>query len=333
MVRKNNGQKEDQSDDKVLDEIFNNFNINQLIPDEITDERESSRFSKWFSSNTEEPRKAPDMQNNNDGAQYKQTDKYFQPIDKVENNSQLFQTLKGQPQSSKDVAKEDNPLMNMIQQNQQKSPNSGQVHSVEELEARLRHHKAPEERKNTENEQKVLQNFFQQQQQLMAQQQQQHHQHQQHPAHNQEDVNAFKKLLSQITDDSKAQSMPPNGQKNMLQSLMGVKNFPQQSSAELMMQQQQQQQQKVFPSIGKMSGKMMNPIGSPSQLPPPPPQQQQQHIIQQQNAAAAQIDMMKLLQQKMSPVAQLPEVQGLVQGKLSSRLLIFFLIFLLIFFF
>lgn len=300
-----------------LDDMFNNLNMNQLLPDKMSDDRESSRFSKWFSVNKDDVKdeKAPDLQNNNDGSsnnssfpQSVESEKYFQPIDKVESNN-LFQLLKGQPESQK----ESNPLMHMIQnqkqQQQQKSPNSGQVHSVEELEARLRQHKGPDEqneRKNNESEQKVLQNFFQQQ--LMPNLI--HQQQQQHPiAQNQEDVNAFQKLLSQMAnEDNKMQShMNPNGP-NLLQQMM-TKPFPQ-HGAEMMMQQQQQ---KGFPMGGKIPAKMMNPIGSPNAP----------HMIPQQ-PFGNNIDMMKFVQQQQKmPIQQLPEVmkrpevQSIVQGKFS----------------
>lgn len=295
-----------------MDDMFNNLNMSQLLPEKMTDERiESSRFSKWFTPSKDEAAKAektPDLQNNNNDGnggvafpQSVESEKYFQPIDKVESNS-LFQLLKGPPE------KDDNPLLHMLQQ--QKSPSSGQVHSVEELEARLRHHKVADdqqERKSNESEQKVLQNFFQQQ--LMMQQQQ----HQPPPppmTQNQEDVNNFKKLLSQMTNDDKmpAQINPQNGQ-NLLQQMMN-KSFPMHSAEVLM-----QPQQKGFPMGGKMPAKMINPIGSPNPRMIPP-----------QQFGGNNVDMMKFLQQKM-PVPQLPEVmkrpevQAIVQGKQNVHLL------------
>lgn len=292
-----------------LDDMFNNLNLNQLLPEKMTDERESSRFSKWFSVNKDDEKdeKMPDVQNNNSDSmsfpQSVESEKYFQPIDKVESNS-LFQLLKGPPEPQK----EDNPLMHMIQQQQQqKSPNSGQVHSVEELEARLRQHKVADdhrELKSNENEQKALQNFFQQQ----MMQQQQSHQQPQPMAQNQEDVNAFKKLLSQMTveENKMPAQMTPNGQ-NMLQQMMN-KSFPQ-HGAEMMMQQQQQQH-KGFPMAGKIPAKMMNPIGSPKPI--MMPQQQFGNMIP--------------LQQQKMPIPQVPEimkrpeVQSIVQGERWFRL-------------
>lgn len=273
-----------------LDDMFGNMNMSQLLPEKITDERESSRFSKWFNVSKDEGKdeKTPDLQNNNsDGSatfpQSVESEKYFQPIDKVESNS-LFQLLKGPPESQA----EDNPLMHMIQQQQQKSPNSGQVHSVEELEARLRQHKAVDEqqndRKNIDSEQKVLQNFFRtnlmQQAPTMPQ--------------NQEDVNAFKKLLSQMNDDNKTSAqMTPNGQ-NLLQAMMSHGN-------EIMMQKQQ----KGFSVGGKLPGKMMNPIGSPNPVAP--------HMMAQQ-AQFGNNDMMKFMTAR-------PEVQSIVQGEKDGFLL------------
>lgn len=301
-----------------LDDMFNNLNMSNLLPEKMTDERESSRFSKWFnvSKDDDKSEKIPDLQNNNnDGGnaafpQSVESEKYFQPIDKVESNS-LFQLLKGGP--TPDTQSEDNPLMHMIhqqqQKQQQKSPNSGQVHSVEELEARLRQHKVMDEqneRKNNENEHKALQNFFQQQlmPNLMQQQQQQQQQPPQQAPQNQEDVNAFKKLLSQIANEDKMPAqMTPNGQ-NFLQQMMT-------HSAEIMMQKQQQQQhqQKGFPITGKMSGKMMNPVGSPNPVAP--------HMMPQQQFGN-NIDMMKFMQQQKMPMPEVmsrPEVQAIVQGK------------------
>lgn len=262
-----------------LDDMFNNLNMNQLLP-EKTDERESSRFSKWFTVNKDDAKdeKIPDVQNNNNDSvsfpQSVESEKYFQPIDRVESNS-LFQLLKG-PQNAQ---KEDNPLMHIMhqqqKQQQQKSPNSGQVHSVEELESRLRHHKVPEEqneRKNNESEQKVLQNFFQQQ--LMPNMaQQQHHQQPQPMAQNQEDVNAFKKLLSQMAGDENNKmpaQMTPNGQ-NLLQQMMAHGN-------EVMMQKQ-----KGFPR----GAKIFNPVpsqGAPNMVTSPTgPQGQFIQFMQQGN--------------------------------------------------
>lgn len=302
-----------------LDDMFNNLNLSQLLPEKMPDERESSRFSKWFNVNKDEAKdeKTPDLQNNNDSngsltfPQSVESEKYFQPIDKVESSS-LFQLLKGPPEPQK----EENPLMHMIQQ-QQKSPNSGQVHSVEELEARLRQHKVNDgdhnDRKANDGEQKVLQNFFQQQ--LMPNMMQQ--QQPQPMAQNQEDVNAFKKLLSQMTNEDNKMSaqMNANGP-NLLQQMMN-KSFPQ-HGVEAMMQQQQQ---KGFPITGKVPAKMMNPIGSPNPIAP--------HMIPPQQFGN-NIDMMKFLQQQQQqqqqkmPMPQLevmkrPEVQAIVQGKCSSR--------------
>lgn len=238
---------------------------------------------------------------------FHETDKYFQPIDKMEHNSSLFDMLKGN---------QSDPLMNMMQSpisqpKPQKSPgNSGQIHSVEELEAKLRHHKNEEEQKlSNENERKALQNFFQQQ--LMpnlVQQQPPQIQHSQNQ--NQEEINAFKKLLSQMAADepSKPQMMAQNGQQapNMLQQLMN-KNFQQ----DVMMQQYQ----KTFPGMGgtglkspggNAPGKMMNHMIPPQQQQPPP--------------FGGNLDMKFLQQQqqpKMPEIIKRPEVQALVQGKLT----------------
>lgn len=293
-----------------LDDMFNN--MNQMLPEKITDERESSRFSKWFTVNKDESKdeSVPDLQNNNDMFLCKsvESEKYFQPIDKVESNS-LSQLLKGKPEAQQD----ENPLMQIMQNQsqQQKSPNGGQVHSVEELEARLRHHKSSEEhnnRKSSEGEQKALKNFFhqqlmpnliQQQQQQQQQKQQQHHQ--QSSGQNQEDVNAFKKLLSQMANDDN--KIPQNGP-NLPQHMM-MKPFPQ-YGADLMIQQQQQ---KNFPMAGKIPSKMINST---------------QHMMPQQQFGG-NVDMMKMLQQQPKmPIPQLPEimkrpeVQAIVQGKPSK---------------
>lgn len=298
-----------------LDDMFNNLNMSQLLPEKMTDERESSRFSKWFNVNKEDGgkgEKIPDLQNNNDGSsgvafpQSVESEKYFQPIDKVESNS-LFQLLKG-PQGPEG---DDNPLMQMIQQQkqqqQQKSPNSGgQVHSVEELEARLRQRKGSEgqnDRKNNDSEHKVLQNFFQQQlmPNLMHQQQQQ-----QQVPQNQEDVNAFKKLLSQIAneDNKMPAQMTPNGQ-NLLQHMMT-------HGAEIMMKNQQ----KGFPITGKMPAKMMNPMGSPNAA--------ASHMMPQQQQFGNNIDMLKFMQQQQAKIIMpegmtRPEVQAIVQGKFEHN--------------
>lgn len=274
-----------------LDDMFNNLNMNQLLPEKMTDERESSRFSKWFTVAKDDAKdEKPDSQNNNnDGIQSVESEKYFQPIDKVESNS-LFQLLKGQPESQK----EENPLMQMIQQGQQqKSPNSGQVHSVEELEARLRQHKGNEEQKSNESEQKVLQNFFQQHQQ------QQQFQPPPPMVQNQEDVNAFKKLLSQMANEEGNKVPAPN----LLQQMMN-KSFPQQH--EVMMQRQKVPVAKIA-STGMM-------------MIPPQQQQQQQY--------GNNIDMMKFMQQQqqkmpipqqLPEVMKRPEVQAVVQGEFEWK--------------
>ena len=282
-----------------LDDMFNN--MNQMLPEKITDERESSRFSKWFSVNQEESKddNAPDPQNNiNDSSnmmfpQSVESEKYFQPIDKVESNS-FLQLLKGSPEARK----EENSLMHIIQnqKQQQNSSNSGQVHSVEELEARLRQHKISDghnSRRSEEGEQKVLQNFLQQQ--LMPNLLQQQHQHQ--PTNqNQEDVNAFKKLLSQMASED--HKYPPNGQ-NLPQHMM-MKPFPQHGL--------EQQQQKSFPMAANVPPKMMNSFNSVTQ-----------HMNAQQSFGS-NMDMMKFMQQQKNPIPQLPEamkrpeVQTLVQG-------------------
>lgn len=291
-----------------LDDMFNN--MSQMLPEKLTDERESSRFSKWFTVNKEESNdeKAQTAQKNvADGGnmmfpQSVESEKYFQPIDKVESNS-LFQLLKGSPEARKD----ENPLMHMIQnqKQQQNSPNSGQVHSVEELEARLIQQKLsdePNNRKSDDGEQRVLQNFLQQQ--LMPnliQQQQQQHQHQP-SSQNQEDVNAFKKLLSQMaSEDNKF----PNGQ-NLSQHM--IKPFPQ-HGADL-------QQQKNFAMAGKVPPKMMNSVGSFNPV--------AQHMVPQQQFGNNNMDMMKFMQQQQQqkmPFPQIPEVmkrpevQAIVQGE------------------
>lgn len=350
----------DKFDQQLDDMIFNEMSLNQLLDDKITDERESSRFSKWFSVSKDDAKdeKLPDSQNNNGGGKKSavttgafphETEKYFQPIDKVDNNNSLFQVLKAQDpskgsNSGSDMHRNNDPLLNMLQQHhhqqqQQKSsplsPNSGQVHSLEELEAKLRHHKLNQEdhdRKTSENEKKVLQNFFQQQlmPNLMQQspQQQQHHQQQAPPQQqqqphmnqqNQEDINAFKKLLSQIAnDDGNSSKIPPqmlaaqqNGQ-NILQQLMNKGVQPQHNNPDMM------QFQKSFPMAGKMpppTAKMMNaPHMMNSQQQPPP-------------FGSGNMDMKFLQQQQKLPVPEIvkrPEVNALVQGKIL--LLRFYLI-------
>lgn len=291
-VRKNDLKNLPDDITNHLDDMFNNLNMSQLLPEKLTDERESSRFSKWFSVNKDEEKadKIPDLQNNNNDdvafPQSVESEKYFQPIDKVETNS-LFRLLKGPGDCSKD----DNALMNMIHQKQQKSPNSGQVHSVEELEARLRQHKVTDEHKNNDNEQKVLQNFFHQQ--LMPNMQ---HPQQQLVAQNQEDVNAFKKLLSQMTSDESKQNGP-----NVLQQMIshgGEGN-------------QHLQRQKGLPIAGKMQSSMINP--NPVA----------QHVIPHQQYGSNSVDIMKFMQQQQqkipigqhSDVMTRPEVQAIVQGK------------------
>lgn len=280
-----------------LDDIFNDMSLNQLLDDKISEDRESSRFSKWFTvegdgnagkGEKSDPRNHNNNNNNNNSAMFAsihETEKYFQPIDKME----MFNFP---PQQHHPAAPQ-----------AQKSPgNSGQVHSVEELEAKLRHHKNEEERKmGNDSEKKVLQNFFQQQMPNLIQQQPPPHQNQ-----NQEEINAFQKLLSQITaDDNKIppQMMTSNGQQtNMLQQLMN-KNFQQ----DLMIQQQYQ---KGFPmgSAPKAPGKMINHMI--------PPQQQQQ----QQFSGNLDLKFLQQQQQKVSPaplndIIKRPEIQGLVQGK------------------
>lgn len=318
-----------------MDDMFSDLNLNQLLPDNLmAEERESSRFSKWFSVGQEGERRGesrPDAQNNNNDVQRQMTfppaqsvesEKYFQPIEKVEINNPLFQMLKGgaPPHEGKN---DNNPLMQMIQ-GQQKSPNSGQVHSVEELEAKLRHHRG-EESANDDNSQKVLQNFFQQQQLMpnvhQAQQQQhpqqqkppqhQQQQQQQQPPQNQEDINAFRKLLSQMASDDKVLNvMPPNGQNNMM-PMMG-KNFQpppqqQQPTPDMVMQQFQK-----LAAAGKMMNNQQSPIAP--------------HIIPSQSFAN-NIDMMKFMQQQQQQKMQIPhlpeivkrpEVQAIVQGELDG---------------
>lgn len=308
-----------------MDDMFSDLNLNQLLPENLTEERESSRFSKWFNVSKDDEKKnvessPPDSQNNNsneDGQhritfppqhqhQNIESDKYFQPIDKVEMNP-LFQMLKSPSSENKD---DNNPLMQMIQGGAQKSPNVGQVHSVEELEAKLRKARGEtEDPKNVENSQKVLLNFFQQQQIMPnipqpppPQQQQQQHppptpaQQQQQAPQNQEEINAFKKLLSQIAgeDNNKAfNMMPPNGQMHPMMN----KNF-QQPTPDIMMQQFQK-----LPAA-KMMNNTQNPI-APHMIPP--------------QQFGNNIEMMKFLQQqqqqKFPELIKRPEVQAIVQGE------------------
>lgn len=297
-----------------MDDMFSDLNLNQLLPENLTEERESSKFSKWFNVAKDDEKKKgsgghpPDSQNNNEDGKHRitfppqhESDKYFQPIDKVEMNP-LIQMLKSPSSDNKD----DNPLMQMIQ-GQQKSPGNGpgQVHSVEELEAKLRKHRGAEDSKNVDNSQKVLQNFFQQQQIMpnVPQPQPQHQpqqQHQQQQPQNQEDINAFKKLLSQIAgDDNKGfNMMPPNGQ-NIFPNPMMNKNFPQ-PTPDIMMQQFQK-----LPAA-KMMNNPQNPI-TPIMIPP-------QQI-------GNNIEMMKVIQQqqqmqKIPELIKRPEVQALVQGEI-----------------
>lgn len=275
-----------------LDDMFNDLSLNQLLDDKITEERESSRFSKWFNRNADDDvavKNDNKQNNNNSGLFAHETEKYFQPIDKMEHSS-LFDMLKGN---------QSDPLMNIMQSPKpQKSPGnsaSGQIHSVEELEAKLRHHKSEEEQKQGG----ALQNFFQQQMPNLIQQQpppqMQHSQ-------NQEEINAFKKLLSQMTADepNKIPMMAQNGQQqgpNMLQQLMN-KNFQQ----DIMMQQYQ----KTFPGMKSPGGsnKMMNMIP-----PQQPPFAGGANLIHQQ----AQPKM------AMPEIVKRPEVQALVQGKRNFK--------------
>jgi translation initiation factor 4E transporter len=310
-----------------LDDIFNDLNINQLLDDNnMPDERESSRFSKWFTKDEVKDEQIPDTQNNNsnNGINNKhanlsmfahETDKFFQPIDKVESNP-IFNMMKVHEMENQ----RNDPLMNMLKHQQPiatssstsaLSPNSGQVHSVEELEAKLRHHNEDKDRKSNENEKKVLQNFFQQQliPNLMPQQRQHQpiNQHQQ----NQDDINAFKKLLSQITNDNDKISNPivtaPSNQ-NMLQQLIN-KGF--QSNPDVM-----NQYQKSFPMAGKVppvnSQKLINPLNS--------------GMMQQQ--FSGNVDLKFLQQQPPQPqqkiplpdIMKRPEVQALVQELTSGEL-------------
>lgn len=292
-----------------LDDIFNDLSLNQLLDDKITEERESSRFSKWFNRGNDESElaAAKNESNNNNNAgmfQHHETEKYFQPIDKMEHNSSLFDMLKGG---------QSDPLMNMMhspisQPKPQKSPgNSGHIHSVEELEAKMRHHKSEEEQKG----EKVLQNFFQQQLMPNLMQQQQQQTPQMHNQ-NQEEINAFKKLLSQMAaEDQKIPMMTPNGQQppqqqvpNMLQQLMN-KNFQQ----DIMIQQQQFQ--KTFPNMGANQG-IKSPGGTNKMI---------NHMIPQQPPQfGGNLDLKFLQQQPKIPaplpeIVKRPEVQALVQGK------------------
>lgn len=262
------------------------------------------------------------MQNNNkNGAGSdlfsKETEKYFEPIHKVENSS-FFNFLNSTEGSSKiNDSVTDNPLMTMLNNSAaaaQKSQNSGQVHSVEELEARLRkNNPATEERRSSENEQKALQDFFQQQ--MISQPQQPQQQQQQPMAPLSEDITAFKKLLSSIVPDidnnmqslMHGQQQQGNGQ-NLLQHIMN-KNYKPQPSADLMqMQQSQHQQQQKFPvGLSKQQQQQQLPNASGKMLPP--------HLMQQQN-----MDMMKFLQQKIpqnpqNDIMKHPDTIALLNGK------------------
>lgn len=315
-----------------MDDIFNDLNINQLLDDNIPDERGSSRFSKWFQTPKEDSKEEhfPDTQNNNGSNTNSvnnnnnnknpdhslfvhETEKFFQPIEKVENNS-LFQIMKGHEMDSQ----RNDPLLNMLKQHTAQntsssamSPNSGQVHSVEELEAKLRHHNDDKDRKSSnENEKKILQNFFQQQliPNLMPQQQQQiqqrpHQNMSNQPQQNQDD--AFKKFLSQITNENdKIPNQMPSSNQNIIQQFVNNKGF--QSSQDAM-----NQYQKSFPIVGKTPSvnaqqKIMNPINPGN------------HMMQQQ--FSGNIDL-KFLQQQ-QPQHKIPindmikrsEVQNIVQG-------------------
>lgn len=300
-----------------LDDIFNDLSLNQLLDDKITEERESSRFSKWFNrGNDDEVAVKNESNNNNNAGLFHETEKYFQPIDKMEHNSSLFDMLKGNSHQS-------DPMMNMMQSpisqpKPQKSPgNSGQIHSVEELEAKLRHHKTEEELKG----ERVLQNFFQQQLMPNLMQQQAPAQIPPPPhSQNQEEINAFKKLLSQMAaEDQNKIIMTPNGQQqqqqqvpNMIQQLMN-KNFQQ----DIMMQQQQQQFQKTFPGMGSQGIKSPGGNAAPGKM--------INHMIPQQPPFGGNLDMKFLQQQQQPPpqkipaplpeIVKRPEVQALVQGK------------------
>lgn len=276
-----------------LDDIFNDLSLNQLLDDKITEERESSRFSKWFNRNADDDVavKNDNKQNNNNSGLFPthETEKYFQPIDKMEHSS-LFDMLKG---NQSDFMQSPKP---------QKSPgNSGQIHSVEELEAKLRHHKSEEEQKHSGE--KALQNFFQQQMPNLIQQQPPPPQMQH--SQNQEEINAFKKLLSQMTADepNKIPMMAQNGQQqgpNMLHQLMN-KNFQQ----DVMMQQYQ----KTFP--GNMQGGIKSPGGSNKMMNMIPPQQPP-------FAGGANLLHQQAPQKMAMPeIVKRPEVQALVQGKIS----------------
>ncbi|KAG5673640.1 hypothetical protein PVAND_003669 [Polypedilum vanderplanki] len=291
-----------------IDDIFKDLNINQLLDEKISDERESSRFSKWFNISKEDAKdeKLPDTQNNNKNDenliaatsvlfQSQENEKYFQPI-------KDFELQKGQDMQRND------PLSNILQHQSlhqqvksQVSPNnSGQVHSVEELEAKLRQHRLnqqeEQERKNNENEKKVLQNFFQQQlmPSLMQQQQSPNQPQAQHVnQQNQEDINAFKKLLSQITND----------ENKVPSQLMSNKNL--QHNSDMMMQFQKG----GFPINNKIipNAKIMNP-----------------HMMPQSFNAAGNTNLeMKFLQQQkiaMPEIIKRPEVQALVQELTSGEI-------------
>ncbi|XP_070503430.1 myb-like protein I isoform X2 [Chironomus tepperi] len=313
-----------------LDDIFNDLNINQLLDDNnMPDERESSRFSKWFTVNKDETKdeQIPDTQNNNSNNIINnkhvnlsmfthETDKFFQPIDKVESNS-IFNMMKAHEMENQrndllmNMLKHQQPTVTSSSSSSALSPNSGQVHSVEELEAKLRHHNEDKDRKSNENEKKVLQNFFQQQliPNLMPQQRQ--HQPLNHHQQNQDDINAFKKLLSQITNENDKISNPivsaPSNQ-NMLQQLIN-KGF--QNNPDVM-----NQYQKSFPMAGKVppvnSQKLINPINS--------------GMMQQQ--FSGNVDLKFLQQQPPQPqqkiplpeIMKRPEVQALVQELTSGEL-------------
>jgi hypothetical protein len=232
------------------------------------------------------------------------SDKYFKPIEKIQaGQNSFFNFLKSASDSKCSTPTQGQghsgsgnllSLLNSGSATPGMSPvtkphNTGQVHSVEELEARLRQNNLgsnSNEGNKNENEQKILQNFFQFQllPNLQQQQAQQQQQQQQKPHNtNQEDVNAFKKLLSQIAGDTEVHKSPGLGlghqqmaggppaqqnqqTQNILAQLMNKSNYQNSQTnpgVQDMMHQLQnqqkfpQQQQQNHPGMSRM----MNPIG------------------------------------------------------------------------
>lgn len=303
------------------------------------------------------------------------SDKYFKPIEKMSSNSSnnsnsFFNFLKSASGSKCATPTQSNQsggnLLSLLNSGGAgmspgvilpKPQNTGQVHSVEELEAGLRHTNNDSGR--NENEQKVLQNFFQTQ---LNQQPQPQPPVQQKPQ-NLEDVNAFKKLLSQITNDNDPGRLnsgnmggmnhpqhsphyqPPiihntpqqQSTQNILQQLMNKSNFqpqPQQQInpglQDIMTQFQQQQKfvppqnhpnlQKPIPGPappGNGMPKIMNPIG-----PQMPSQRQQNAFGSNPNDIISKFGQMKSpsgYENKYSEILKRPETQSLLQGKLKTK--------------